>query len=43
MKFPGSTPNRLVVGLFFAADWCEACKAFTPVLMDIYLNPHYMF
>eukprot|EP00667_Euglena_gracilis_P007756 EG_transcript_7840 len=28
--------DRLVVGLYFAADWCKVCKQFGPILAECY-------
>ena len=29
-----------IFGLYFSADWCPPCRAFTPVLTELYQNIH---
>ncbi|KAI9344263.1 thioredoxin-like-domain-containing protein [Obelidium mucronatum] len=34
------TNGKEYIALYFTASWCPPCRAFTPVLIDYYLQPH---
>ena len=31
-------PSTVILGLYFSASWCGPCKAFTPLLAQMYKN-----